>query len=295
MTRPVQTALTRAVAQSSAERALPGARAAVEQTASQLATGYRIQRPSDDPSGFAQAKTLGRLQDRLAQYGRSLDAATLWVDRTQAELDSLGDLFAEASEVGIRAANGVIDPEAMAAQIESLRDEVISRLNAKSGDESLFAGNQTDTPPFDETGALTTGDFSGTRTREIAPGLTVTLNATDALHVDGVTAPDRLQALADAIRAGEKDAISSALGGVQAGADHYARLGGKAGITAQALLRARDAVEAEDLRTDERRASIEEVDLAEAMGEMQRRQVALEAALRATAASVQTSLLNYLS
>ncbi len=294
MTRPIQTVLTRAVAQSNAGSALPAARAAVDTLTSQLATGYRIQRPSDDPAGFSQAKILGALQGRLAQYGRGLDAAQLWVDRTQTEVDAVADLFGEAHTVGLRAANGVLSPDELAAQIESLRDEVVTRLNATSNGEHLFAGAQTDTAPFDSAGALVPGDFGGARRREVAPGTTVTLNVTDALQVDGVSAPDRLQALADAVRAQDNDAIAAALDGTQAGIDHYVRLGARTGGTARTLQHARDAIEAQDLVAGERRASIEEIDLAEVLGEMQRRQTGLEAALRATAATVQTSLLTYL-
>ncbi len=295
MTRPIQSVLTRAVAQSRASGALPAARAAVDTLSSQLATGLRIQRPSDDPSGFSQAKGLGALQGRLAQYGRSLDAAQLWVDRSQSEIDAVADLFSEAHTAGLRAANGVFSPDELADQVESLRAEVVTRLNGQSNGEYLFAGTQTDTAPLDATGAIAPGDFSGQRRREVAPGTVLALNTTGALMVDGVSAPDRLQALADAIRSEDPAAIEAALVGTQTGTDHYIRLGGQTGNTARTLQNARDAVETQDLLAGERRASIEEIDLAEVLGEMQRRQTGLEAALRATAATVQTSLLNYLS
>ncbi|WP_412061200.1 hypothetical protein [Rubrivirga sp. IMCC45206] len=294
MPRPVVTALTRAVAQSASDRALPRARAAVDTLTAQLATGNRIQRPSDDPAGFAQAASLSQLQDQLGRYGESIDAATLWTDRTQAELGALGDLFTEAKVLGLRAANGVLTTDQMADEVEGLRDEAIARLNAQSGGEYLFAGTQTDTAPIDPSGAVATADFSGERRREVAPGLRVTLNVTTALEVDGVSAPDRLQALADAIRSGEATDMTAALDGVQAGIDHYARIGGQSGAVSRTLLHARDAIETQDIQAGERRAQIEEIDLASVLGALQRRQTGLEAALRASAATVQQSLLNYL-
>ncbi len=71
-------------------------------------------------------------------------------------------------------------------------------------------------------------------------------------------------------------------------------MGGQTGNAARQLNGASDALESESLAVGERRAQIEEIDLAEVMGDMQRRQVALEAALRATAASAQQTLLDYL-
>ncbi len=295
MPQPIQTALTRALAQSTTGRSVTRARAALEEATSQLATGYRIQRPSDDPAGFSQARTIGRLQDRLAQHGRAIDAATLWVDRTQTELDSLTDLFSEAKEVGLRAANGALDAEDFARSIESLRDETIARLNATSNGEALFAGNQTTTKPINADGTLAAGDFSGIRRRDVAPGLSLDVNTVGALEVDEVPAPQRLQDLADAIRSGDSDAVTAALDGVQAGLEHFIRLGAQNGLKSNRLQSARDAIESQDLVLDERRATIEEIDLAEVMGAVQQRQTSLEAALRAQAASVQTTLLNYLN
>lgn len=294
MTRSVHTLLSRSLSQVGTERALPRARAELDRLGTQLATGYRIQRPSDDPSGYTQAKALGRLQERLAQYGRGIDAASLWVDRTQVELDGLADLFSEAHETGLRAANGVLDAEEMALQIESVRDEVIARLNATSAGEHLFAGNQTTTPPVNGDGTLAGGDVSGRREREVAPGVRLAINTVGALEVDGVGAPERLQALADAIRAGDRDAIAGALDGVDAGVKHYISLGARNGTVARNLQNARAAIESQDLVVGEQRAAIEEVDLAEVMGAIQRRQTGLEAALRATASTVQQTLLDYL-
>ena len=294
MPRPIQTALTRAIAQGTADRSLPRVRNRADQLNGQLATGLRIQRPSDDPAGFARAKELGQLQDRLAQHARGIDAAQLWTDRTQTELDALGDLFASAYETGLRAANGILDGEDLARQVESVRDEAVARLNATSGGEYLFAGNQTATRPIDGAGAVAPGDFGGARRREVAPGLTLAVNTVGALEVDGVSAPDRLQALADAIRSGDQTAMRTAVEGVQAGVEHYARLGGRNGATSRQLAQARAANETQDALLGERRAAIEEIDLAEVLSASQRQQTALEAALRATATSVQTSILNYL-
>lgn len=296
MTRPVAASISRALSQAGADRAIPGVRADVDRLREQLATGYRIQRPSDDPAGYAQARALGRVEQRLAAHERSLDAATLWTDRTQAELGSIADLFSEANEAAIRAANGPSDAGALASQIESLRVEVIAHLNAKSGDEYLFAGNETRTAPLGADGAVAAGEFSGTRSREVAPGVTLALNVpgADTLYLDSLPAPDRLQALADAIRAGDATAIQDGIAMTKAGVEHYSTLAARSGTARSRLDDARASVEAQSLQASEARAQIEEIDLLEVYGALQQRQTGLEAALRATAAAAQQTLLNYL-
>ena len=95
MMRPVSSSVARALAQSGADRGLPSARADVDRLREQLTTGLRINRSSDDPSGYTRARALGRVEQRLSAHQRSLDAATTWTDATQAELGALSDLFAE--------------------------------------------------------------------------------------------------------------------------------------------------------------------------------------------------------
>lgn len=297
MTRPIQTAVARALSQTTADRALPRARAAVDETRSQLATGLRVQRPSDDPAAFARARTMERLEGRLAQHGRGVGAARTWVDRTQVEVDAIAELFVQAKEAGLRAANaGIYDPEELALQVESLRDEALSRLRAESGGEYLFAGNATATAPLAADGTPAAGDFGGRRTREVAPGVTVALNVTgdDALSVGGVPTLDRFQDMADAIRAGDPAAVAAALDGVDTGADHFVRLGAQTGNVARRLRDAEANLENQAVIAGEGRAAAEEIDLAEVLSAMERRQTALEAALRASAASVQTTILDYL-
>ncbi|GAB5537415.1 MAG: flagellin [Rubricoccaceae bacterium] len=294
MPRPLQSALTRFVTQSGSQRALNRTRSTLDQLNSQLATGKRIQRPSDDPAAFDQARALGRLEDRLAQHERNLDAATLWTDQTQTELDALGDLFAEAREVGLRGSNGVVDRDALLGELESIREAVITRLNATSNGEYVFAGNETTTAPIQPDGSVSAGDFTGRREREIAPGVTVALNTTGVLEVDGVAAPDRIQALIDAVSADDDAAIELALDGVKTGVDQYIRLGSRNGTTVRTLQTTRDMIERQAITVAEGRSKLEDADYAEVIGALQRHQTGLEAALRATAASTQTSILNYL-
>ena len=295
--RPISSSVTRSLAQVGAGNALPNARAEVDVLRQQLATGKRIVRPSDDPGGYAQARALGRVEQRLAVHERTLDAVSLWTDRTQDALGALSELFANANEAALRAANGVADPEALASQIDALRAEVVTGLNAKSGDEYLFAGNATKTPPLRlPDGSVTTEDVDGTRTREVAPGITLTLNipGTEAIYVDGVPATEHLEALAEAIRTGDAEGIQTGVAATRAALEHYTDLEGRSGAVSARIADARASVEQQAVQTADARANIEEIDLAEVLGALQRRQTGLEAALRATAEAAQQTLLNYL-
>lgn len=296
MMRPVSSSLARSLSQAGAERGVPAARADIDRLREQLSTGLRINRPSDDPAGFTRARTFGRVEQRLAAHERSVNAAMSWADQTQAELGALADLFAEAHEAALRAANGTSDAEALARQVDGLRAEVVGRLNARHAGEYLFAGTETLSAPLDAAGAVAGGDVSGERVREVAPGVSLTLNipGADALYVGGAPAPDVLQSLADAIRSGDTDAIRAAADAARAAADHYTTLEARSGQVTARLRAAETTLAAQSVQAGEARAAIEEVDLLEAYGALQQRQAGLEAALRATAETTQQTLLNYL-
>ncbi len=268
----------------------------------QMATGLRINRASDDAAGYAQAQKLGALSDRYTQYERSIGAARPWVDRTQDTLDGLADLFTEAYEDGIQAANdarSADDREAIAQRLDALQSETADLLNAKSDGEYLFAGNRTDTKPFADDGTPTRpyADFSGARRRRVGPDQEIALNVTAGrVHQtgEGFSVTEALSEMAAAIRSGDQDAMQNALGQVETARDHLADLGAAAGTTANRLTSAAEQLRVANVQTQQQRSALEDADYLDVLTRVQQRQGSLEAALKVTASAMQTSLLDYL-
>lgn len=165
-----------------------------------LSSGRRINRASDDPVGFEKARRLERFNEELDQYERSVETAKNWNNVTQASLDQLSDLYTEAYETAVQAANDTYDDDERAALAERLRgikDTVVDELNTKVGDEFIFAGNNTQQKPFidDETSpdygqiidpasappytaAADYDEFDGDRIRHIGPQTRAKINLT---------------------------------------------------------------------------------------------------------------------
>ena len=293
--------------QTSADRAMGTRQKRIGRLQEQMATGRRINRASDDATGFAQARRLDVLTSRHEQYTRSIDAARHWTDHTQEALDDLADRFAEAYESGIRGAGGTLTEsgrEAVARHIEAMRETVIEGLNKRAGDEYLFGGTRTDQPPFDADGnpAAGVGDYSqmsGVRTRQIGPDLEIDLNTSgERLHVydsaSGATIVDALTGLADAVRSSDKDTLEAALEEAGAARDHVIDLGAEAGTKANRLGQARSQLGEATLVAQRRQSEIEDADLAEVMMGLQTEQTGLQATLKVTASVLQTTLLDYL-
>ncbi len=288
---------------SNAYGAIPGIRRDLASLQEQLATGLRVNRPSDDPGAYGQARRLDALNDRYAEYTRTINASQFWTDRTADELDTLAERFADAHEKGIQALNGTLndgDRASIAAHVEGLLGEVLESLNAQAGGEYLFGGTRTKTAPFGADG-LPTGDLSGERLRQIGPNTTVAINVTGEAVSDtgeGYSIVESLQNMIAALRADPDDtdtiSLQEAVGQVQEARDHVINLGAESGSLSRRLDHAELRLADASVEVERRRSETEDADYFATITAFQQGQTRLEAALRTTASVVQTSLLDYL-
>ncbi len=274
----------------------------------QLSTGLQINRASDDATGFAQARRLEILSHRYERYQESITAARTFVDLTQENLNTMADLFTSAYEDGLAGANDTLsqdDRDALATALESLMEEVVDVLNARAGEEYLFAGTNTTRAPFardasgtsDGAGVTYYGN-TGTRTRAIGPGSTLDVNIDGQALFDtgsGFTITESLQSLIDALRAGDATQITTALDDVVTARDHVLDMASTAGTIANRLDTADAQLGSAVIRIEEQRSRVEDTDLAVTLVELQRVNTGLQATLQTMASIQQNSLLNYLN
>ena len=287
----------------------------------QVSSGTRINRPSDDPEGFAVAERMETLGNQLARRKEAIESARPFVDRTQQELDGLADLFTRAREQGLQAADdsrNAEDRAAIAQELRAIKDEVVDRMNTQQGGEYIFAGNRTDTTPFKENGTPNYTDgggnpdydpIDGDRTRPIGKNqdLTVNIDGKELAQYGTTSGGDPKTitgALDNLIKAvdpadntpgpGTDPDIRPALGEVEDALDHVIDKGAKAGTIGRRLSTAQEQIEMASLDAKERQSDAEDTDLAAALSELQQKQTQLQAALKVTASSQQTSLVNFL-
>jgi len=131
-----------------AYRANAAARDGVETSLERLATGKRINRGADDPSGL---QTAEQLRSDLTSLNKKIDAWTLSITRHEAEegpLAAVDDLLTDLSGLIVTASNGsaLSDDERGALQIEvnSILDAIDLTLSqARHRGELLFKGLNT--------------------------------------------------------------------------------------------------------------------------------------------------------
>jgi len=270
----------------------------------QLSSGRRVNRASDDPSAFSEARQMELLTNRYEQYTRSISASESWVDHSQEGLDRLAELFTEAYEQGVRINNATFsagDREAEAQRLESVLVNVVDVMNTRAGDEYLFAGSRTTIKPFEQDAGppptVIYNGNSGARERHIGRDLSMNINIDGQRVHDtgkGYTITEAIQSLIDGIRSGVPADVDAAIEEVSVARDHVIDLGGAAGAMANRLQLAQSQLRDASLIAEGRRSEMEDLDFAGAMIDFQKTQIGLQAAVQVASSVLNTTLLDYL-
>ncbi len=118
---------------------------------SQISSGKRITKPSDDPIGLAKVMDNRTELSSFSQYGKSIDQAKSWLIRTDSICSDLDDLISRATELGVQATSAMSTEstrEGAAEEIKQILGMVLDHANSKLGNKYIFGGTMTQDAPF---------------------------------------------------------------------------------------------------------------------------------------------------
>lgn len=152
----------------------------------QLASGVRLQRPSDGPAEMVRVLKNRHDDARLSVHLATIRDATNALDASTSALTDAKDVLTRAKEIALQAANtATSDPsadEALAQEIDGALSSLLRIANRKLSDgQSLFAGTANLTTPFvvtaaDSAGRPTQIEYKGTDNNSqvlVGPGETL--------------------------------------------------------------------------------------------------------------------------
>jgi len=117
----------------------------------QYSTEKKINRPSDDPSGYYEARQLSTSIRELQQYSDNVDTATAWLNLADSTLISASTVLTSIEELAQQASTGTLtddDRENVAVQVRELFEQLITLANTSYEGDSIFAGQKTDGDAF---------------------------------------------------------------------------------------------------------------------------------------------------
>ncbi|MEN6390750.1 MAG: flagellar hook-associated protein FlgL [Syntrophomonas sp.] len=121
----------------------------------QVATGRKINKPSDDPGGLVRSLRLRSDITANEQYLANISDSLSYMDTTESAMDNLTAVVNRVRELTVQASNGTNDDSALqsiAEELTQLREQIRTVANSTYGSKYVFAGSNVTEAPCTEDG-----------------------------------------------------------------------------------------------------------------------------------------------
>jgi flagellar hook-associated protein 3 FlgL len=130
-------------------------REALAKAQQQALSGMRVEKPSDDPFAFTQARSQTAGQARAAAYERAISHTLPSLEVSDSTLADVENVMRRVRDIAILGANDTLngnDRETLRSELDGLKQQLVTLANAKTGDRYVFGGYRDDQPPYDADG-----------------------------------------------------------------------------------------------------------------------------------------------
>lgn len=276
----------------------------------QLATGKRLVLPSDDPVRALSIERLGSALARQESFTRDLETIQHRFEVEETAVRGAMDTLTGFKDLMIQASNesyANLDSRTMGVALRNLRDQLLEHANARDrAGLYVFGGTRVNAPPYasrdgtiryegDQTGVfVTTGDQRLQQYNRSGTDVFARVVRETAEGPRGVAFFDVLDDAIAAAESGDRDTLQRSLREVDAlyaqATLTLADIGGSQNNVEVQL----SVVEEMVVRLKALRSDAEDVDYAEAVSQMSKQALALEAAMSSLARISDLNLFSYL-
>ena len=267
-----------------------------------VSTEKRINRPSDDPIGMGKILDYRKILSSIDQYNTNITRGKTQIDLTESCLEAIDELVLEARRIAVEQSAGELESRPTAAQeVKNIYDQILQLANTKLGDTYILSGHQTDTAPFSrdaDYNATYHGD-DGDKRIIVGDNLDVKVNVTgeDALR-SGVDVFDVFRDLINGLENPDAAAgtaqIAAQITPLSNGLDQIKTVRAEAASTFTQLETTENQLANFKLNIEDMLSDTEDVDMAQAIVELQIQQTAYETSLATAAEILQRSLMDFL-
>lgn len=267
----------------------------MEKIQNQLATGKRISRPSQDPTGIVESMRLAsRLKENKAFQDNAREAKS-WLSTTDEALDSLTVALRRAYELTVQGANGVLAPEdreAIKAEIQQLVEEVGVIANTIHNDRYIFGGTNTKNMPYND------GTWQHNQQSimyEVGIGITIPINLSAEEVFVQADLIGTLQNVAAHLETGDTESLRNTdLNALQQGIDQVLACRAKTGASINRLEMTIARLEEQEVNYSSLQAEVDGVDAAQLIMELKNAENIYQASLSVGARIIMPTLVDYL-
>ncbi|WP_172255945.1 flagellar hook-associated protein FlgL [Saccharibacillus deserti] len=270
----------------------------------QISTGRKITKPSDDPVGVTYAL---RYRSQLAgneQFQRATDTAQSWLDETDSQMGSAGDVMTRLKELMVQSSTGTYsesDMKAAASEVEQLKKQLVDIGNSKFSGKFIFNGQDYGSIPY-PTAAGT--DYAQVETDNTAVKYVIGENIQFQINTSGNEFfgmkgdTDNVFAVMDrviaAMNSGDQSNITAEMGGVESRTNKMLAARSEVGARTNRVELVNSRLLDQETNTTTLLSKTEDLDVAEALIKATSAQTVYEAALKSSANIMSTSLIDFM-
>jgi len=301
-------------------------RAVLDVLNEQVASGFIVNKPSDDPLTTRQLLDLQNQVSSGDQYLSNITKGSLLLNVTNTALGGMSGLMQQVKKIAGDMASGTTDPQIIAnatSNLNQLKSQLIDLGNTSIGNQYVLAGFKNSAPFASNLVALGTtpvvstrsGDFSGTNDSlsvEITQGSQVATNVSGGSLLRGGTPPaavgtgatagigpvdilGSIDALITAISNNDTTGIADGVKNMKAAGDQIVAAQSDVGGRLVRLANTQTMITNNQNTLKSIYGDKQNVDYAKAGVELSQQTTAFNAALATTAKLTQLSLLDYLT
>jgi len=271
----------------------------VAETQAKLGSGKQMLHPSEDPGKANLISGLISAKERQGVYSKNVDAGETRLTAESAVLDSMTSIMQRITQLTVQSSSdtlGASDRDVIATEIKALRDELLNLSNTQDLSGSyIFSGNKTGSPAFveDANGVVSYNGDYGRMEINVSDVHSIAINTLgpELFSEADFAALDDL--VAD-LRSNNGSGIRTRLDNVNSINDRLINSYGAMAGRLAAMESQRNVIDETTLRLDELLIRENDLDYAEAVTDLSKESVALQALQASFSKIAQLSLFNFI-
>lgn len=267
----------------------------------QLATGRRINRPSDDPVGISFSM---RYRSELAandQYQSNTDAGLSWLSYADTMMDQAGNVVQRLRELAVTASNGTNPQQSLdivKQEVAQLYEQMVDIGNSQFNGKYVFNGQMTDIKPYTLENAKSESTDGAEILFEIGAGVKIPVNVTGNQIFGDPEDEDNMFALFDdfkeVLAEGDFAGISDMIGKIDSRMTKMLDVRSDIGAKTNRIELAEERLKDISLNLSELKSKTEDADMAIVITNLKMNENVYQASLSAGAKLIQPSLVDFL-
>jgi len=264
-----------------------------------LASGKKINNPSDDVSGMMKSMDYKVSINEIEQYKKNISEADTHLGFADIAMSSVTNVLTRARELALQASTGTQNAQtraAIAQEVAHLRDQTLTLANSKFRNRYVFSGYKTDTESFGPgPGFNYQGDAGEVKVMiDKNANMAVNIPGDQVFSVGGSTFMESLDNLYNDLITDNQAGIQAAITNLDNALDQVANVRADIGARLNHLDDLKSNLESRDVTLKTFLSETEDTDIAETISEISKTELALQSLRQSGAEMLSQSLLNFL-